>query len=647
MLPTGRVLLRRAAVTSGRSIARARFGYATQQASSTTLYNKVLPGLFAVGVGSLVLFKTVGNGPAHSKGLLTESSKRHSDSLKSVVRSQKNDDHVDKLVSKSMQDSGMEQVGPKDEKHTGSEEQPDEHVAKLRTAPAWNKRPDLPTYDMDELKKHTGPSSASGRTWVAFGHGVYDMTEFVENHPGGNKILLAAGGSVEPWWQVYHVHAEMEVFELIEEHRIGNLHESARKQFDEELKKSASAGGDDPVYGHEPKRHIALAVKSAKPFNAETPGELLADKFITPNDLFYVRNHLPVPVIDAEKYELKISTDVAGHEEGSESASLSLQHLKDSLPKVAVVAVIQCGGNRRADMSQEKKVQGLSWQTGAIGNAKWAGASLKSLLESRGITYEYCKKNNLLHAQFHGLDSDEAGQTYGASIPVSKIFDPDGGVLLAYEMNGKPLPVDHGAPVRVVVPGSVGARSVKWLGKIKLTQDEVDSQWQKRDYKIMPPHVDFSNVNWDSVPAIQAMPVQSAICEPQEGDTVYVSQDDNEANFVLRGYAFSGGGNGIQRVDVSLDGGKTWEVAELSTEADEMEARDIPSKDYAWATWRYDASLKAKNGEEIKAVIRAVDTSGNMQPERAAWNFRGLLNNSWHSIHIKVKELREEQERED
>jgi len=175
------------------------------------------------------------------------------------------------------------------------------------------KEKELLYYDENEVKEH---NSIDKRIWVTFKDGVYDITEFVESHPGGNKILLAAGSSLEPFWEIYTVHKTDEVFKMLEEYRIGNLKES--KDFKKEI---------PDAFQNDPKRHPLLQVISEKPFNAETPSKLASESIITPNELHFVRNHLPVPNIDIEKYELEIINEVTG-----KKVSLKLDDLKNHFP---------------------------------------------------------------------------------------------------------------------------------------------------------------------------------------------------------------------------------------------------------------------------------------------------------------------------
>ncbi|KAG8229825.1 hypothetical protein J437_LFUL008793 [Ladona fulva] len=227
-------------------------------------------------------------------------------------------------------------------------------------------------------------------------------------------------------------------------------------------------------------------------------------------DLFYVRNHLPVPEVDPATYELEISGI------GVKEVVLKLKDL-DKYKTYTITAAIQCAGNRRSEMSKVKPVKGLNWGQAAIGNAEWSGPRLYDVLTDAGLKVD---QPGVHHIQFEGLDTDPANVPYGASIPIEKAMDPNGDVILATKMNGQPLSRDHGFPVRVIVPGVVGARNVKWLGKIVVSGEESKSHWQQNDYKGFCPSVDWDTVDFSKAPAIQELPVISGICDPIEGESV-------------------------------------------------------------------------------------------------------------------------------
>uniref|UniRef100_A0A1I7VJP0 sulfite oxidase n=1 Tax=Loa loa TaxID=7209 RepID=A0A1I7VJP0_LOALO len=418
------------------------------------------------------------------------------------------------------------------------------------------KRNDLPSYRMEEVKKH-GKNAES--IWVTYQGGVYDITNFIQSHPGGDKILLAAGGPIDPYWNIYQQHLTEETLEILEELRIGNLDER-------DIMVIEHKDENDP-YCDDPKRHPALIVKSEKPFNAETPVELIMDNFYTPNDLFYVRNHMPVPA-----------------------------------------------------------VQGLNWKGTAIGNAKWTGARLKDVLMKAGVDPN---DKRIKHVIFRGADMDSEGNNYETSITFEKAMQDE--VIIAYEMNDEEIPRDHGYPMRLIAPGIVGARQVKYLSAIVLSEEESKSHWQKRDYRGLPPFVGpTDHQNFELAPSIQDCPVQSAFCFPAAPTKIPRSN----GQFDVMGYAWSGGGRGIVRVEVSMDGGETWQAAELIQDPEQ----DI---DHMWSWTFFKSTIKIPDDvKQLDLVCKATDRSYNTQPDtsRGIWNIRGLLNNAWHHVPIEITE---------
>ncbi|KAI9915808.1 hypothetical protein PsorP6_007201 [Peronosclerospora sorghi] len=511
-------------------------------------------------------------------------------------------------------------------------------------------RSDLPVYTFKEVQDHTGANPRG--TWVVYKHGVYDITKFIASHPGGRKILLAAGNSIQPFWQLYAAHNNADVHKMLETMRIGNLRNEDVEML-EALRKESD--GDGP-YSRDPPRHPALKINSRMPFNAEPPPELLMESFITPNELFFVRNHLPVPQVDAENFRLKISGIGIQKDQPVE---FTVEELKTKFRHHTITTTIQCAGNRRAEMSRVKQVHGLSWDTTALSTAKWTGVLLSDVLASIGVTdtdlrnghcecgvgenMDVCGDCNAViqHVQFEGLDTDAEGHCYGASIPISTALSPRKDVLLAFKMNGETIPRDHGFPLRAIVPGTVGARNVKFLHRIVLSSEESPSFWQQRDYKGFPPNVDYSHDDfWKFAgDSIQELPVQSAIMMPKNNSVHFVDDATRSSIVTVKGYAWSGGGRNILRVDVSVDGGKTWSQAELHASG----KRQQYNRAWAWTPWELDVEVPPGT-KTLHIICKAVDTSYNVQPDTIPpiWNLRGMLNNAWHHVYVSVEESREE-----
>ncbi|GMF20283.1 unnamed protein product [Phytophthora lilii] len=280
-------------------------------------------------------------------------------------------------------------------------------------------QPGLPTYSMRQVQQ-------SERPCVVYRRGVYDVTEFARDHPGGTKILQAAGKSVELFWLQSEPHSRAGVPETLEELRIGNLSD---EDFDglEEVKQTQRA--------------------TASESSASTALQRL----------FFVEGATssPAPDVDPDAFKLKINRAGLGQE-----MVLSLGDLKTRFRQHRVTTTIRCSKPRATNALADK-----SKATSARDPAEWTGVLLVDVLASVGIT----TPADVEQVRFEALDTDAQGRAFGSSIPVATALDADAGVLLAYEMNGGPIPKEHGFPLRVVVLGTTGARNVKFVHRILLS----------------------------------------------------------------------------------------------------------------------------------------------------------------------------------
>ena len=354
-----------------------------------------------------------------------------------------------------------------------------------------------------------------------------------------------------------------------------------------------------------------MIVHSTMPYNAEPPLARLRASPITARQDFYVRSHGNIPQLDQATHRLLVDGLV------ERPLELSLADLQRGFPETTVTAVMQCAGNRRADMQIVQPTTGDPWAAGAIGNAAWTGVRLVDVLAAAGASLD-----ESLHVAFDSCDEveieGEGRFTYGASIPMAKAMSPE--VLLAYAMNGETLAPQHGHPLRVVVPGYAGVRSPKWLRRITVQDRPSDNHMQARDYKLMPPDVTPETVDWSSGFTINEMPLNSAICEP-------AADSQLEAGPVrVRGYAISTGRR-IVRVDISRDGGDHWIQAELDHD---------PAAPWSWTFWT--AILDLSEGRH-ELIVRAWDSAGQTQPARPdeTWNFKGYLSAAWHRVPVLAR----------
>ncbi|KAH6913249.1 sulfite oxidase [Coprinopsis sp. MPI-PUGE-AT-0042] len=353
-----------------------------------------------------------------------------------------------------------------------------------------------------------------------------------------------------------------------------------------------------------------LIVQGQVPFNAEPTAAALVEFPVTPEDLVYCRNHGPVREFDEASYTVKLGGML------KQEGQWTVPELKNGFEKKEVVAALQCAGMRRKEMGALKPVNGVPWGDGVIANCKWGGVSLRDMLLSLGVKADSDELQHLhvSFASYATLCQDD--KYYGASIPLAKVMQEEGDVLLAYEMNDEPLSPDHGGPLRVVVPGYLGARWVKWVDTITITSDESPNFYQQLDYKILPPHVDTkakAKEYWAKYPCMTSLPLNSVV------GTAYV---ENAAaavkKLVVKGYATPGEKGNVKSVEVTLDEGKTWSSATITYQ----EGR------WSWTVW--EAEIESEQvGEHGTVRSRAIDTEGLQQPQECAWNLRGVAFNAW------------------
>jgi len=377
-----------------------------------------------------------------------------------------------------------------------------------------------------------------------------------------------------------------------------------------------------PQIEEEIRKHPDLVVRERTPYNGGPPPALQRASFLTPNDLFFVRNHAPVPAVDPDSYRLTVDGAV------ERPLSLSLADLAERFRRVELTATLQCAGQRRQEMAAIAPLPGeLPWDADAVSTARWSGWRLADLLTAAGVPQEQAPEGaRAAHAAFVGLDDVERhGRTFGfgGSIPLGKALTPE--VLLADRMNGEPLPPTHGFPLRVVVPGYIGARSVKWVTRITIQERSSDNYFQSVAYRLYPPGTTAETADPETAFELGELSVSSLIACPAPGAEVAAGP------VTVRGLAFAGGGRPVRRVDLSGDGGQSWIQARL-TEDGRIE--DPGRRGWAWRFFEGEVVLEPG---EREIVARAWDTAGNTQPESPAqvWNYKGYMNNAWSRVRVR------------
>ncbi|MDA1218327.1 MAG: sulfite oxidase [Chloroflexi bacterium] len=333
------------------------------------------------------------------------------------------------------------------------------------------------------------------------------------------------------------------------------------------------------------------------------------DTLITPTDRFYIRSHFSdVPSLDRSSWQLVVDGEV------SQALTFSFEDIL-AMPSKEIVTTLECAGNSRSYTTPPS--EGLAFRHGAVSTARWKGVTLRHLLDSAGL------KETALEVVFEGADHGQEEEdgvafalNYRRSLTVDLARQPD--ILLAYEMNGEALTPLHGFPLRMIVPKWYAMASVKWLTRINVVAEPFTGFFQHRRYVM---------INEGPEDSLERQPVtmlkvKSLIASPRHGEVV------QPGSCTISGFAWSGEGE-VNRVEVSADGGHTWQNAKLLGQADQN----------AWRQWEFIWQTSQPGHFVFKA--RATDSNGNTQPSAIPWNFRGYANNAIHTIAIEVPALRE------
>lgn len=344
-------------------------------------------------------------------------------------------------------------------------------------------------------------------------------------------------------------------------------------------------------------------VRQAAPENLESDFGSLAD-FITPTDQHYVRSHFAVPQVDVASWTLQVKGAVG------QPLTLTLDQLR-ALPKTSKVVTLECAGNGRVYLNPP--VGGVQWERGAVSTAEWTGVRLVDLLNKVGVATDATR------LIFEGVDKGEVKNTplpvgsitFHRSLSIEEARARD--VLVAYAMNGQPLPAANGAPVRLIVPGCYGMASVKWLASIEAIKGDAGAYWETTDYAY-----------WDRSSGrplrrpLMGLHVKSVIARPSANGQV-----PRGATTEITGAAWSDGI--VTRVEVSTDGGTTWKDAEFVD----------PESAITWRRWRYRWQVPA-NGSEATLMSRATDAKGRTQPMTRNVDFGTYVINHVVAVPVKI-----------
>jgi DMSO/TMAO reductase YedYZ molybdopterin-dependent catalytic subunit len=343
------------------------------------------------------------------------------------------------------------------------------------------------------------------------------------------------------------------------------------------------------------RERAALTMIVPEPFNAEAPREALLGE-ITATDLHYVRSNFALPDHDGN---LEVGGGV------SSPLTLTLDDLQ-AMPATERAVTLECAGNGR--LGQAPLPTGEPWGSYAVSTASWKGALLADVLARAhplGGTVEV-----IFHGADHGPYYEFADLSFIRSLTLAHACDPAAEILIAYEMNGKPLSRDHGAPFRLIVPRWYGVASVKWLKQIEVSTTPLDGEFQTRHYMYEWPDRAHERVT--------LMRPRSVVTDPVPGGTIPAG------TYTVRGKAWSGHGP-IAHVDIAVTGEGEWQEAQLQP----------PTGPHQWQDWSFDWHVTAVRRHTIRS--RATDAAGNVQPEVPPWNRLGYGNNAVEVLYVDVR----------
>eukprot|EP00177_Eucheuma_denticulatum_P002491 GFKZ01004477.1.p1 GENE.GFKZ01004477.1~~GFKZ01004477.1.p1 ORF type:complete len:896 (+),score=134.07 GFKZ01004477.1:187-2874(+) len=381
------------------------------------------------------------------------------------------------------------------------------------------------------------------------------------------------------------------------------------------------------------KRSKALLRLTGKhPLNAEPSISTIYDEgFITPVSHHFVRNHGRTAKVNPATFTLVIDGLV------DQELRLSLNDLK-KFPNVTMPVTLCCSANRRKEFNTIAKTIGFNWTTAATSTSMWTGVRLADVLAKASVDMGKAR-----YVHFEGVQSEDLPNgLYATSIDILTATNPFDHVLLAWNQNGVELHPDHGYPLRAIVPGFVGGRSVKWLQRVTVSATSSQNFYHFHDNRIMPPFVDAERATdegwWFREEFIyNELNVNSIIVHPTHEQTVMLSSQNE--SITVKGFGLSGGGRKVTRVEMTLDNGKNWRLCNLRYPEEKYSAAPTYFRYYCWMFFEIKLSAKelveiARSGGEIRS--RAWDSSSNVQPLEHTWNVLGHGNNTQFRLKLEI-----------
>jgi nitrate reductase (NAD(P)H) len=388
---------------------------------------------------------------------------------------------------------------------------------------------------------------------------------------------------------------------------------------------------------HVPRDPRLIRLTGIHPFNVEAPlSDLYNEGFLTSPGLFFVRNHGPVPQItphDIATWKFSIEGLV------EKPLTISLNQLINDYDVITRPVTLVCAGNRRKEQNVVRQTKGFNWGAGGVSTALFTGVKMADVIRAAK------PKRGARYVCMEGADVLPNGH-YGTSVKLNWVLDLDRGFMLAWKMNGEMLRLDHGRPLRVVAPGMIGGRSVKWLKRLILTDRPSENWYHIYDNRVLPtmvsPEEASKNEEWwkDERYAIYDLNVNSAITFPAHAERLDLRTAGH--SYRARGFAYTGGGRRVTRVEISLDQGQNWRLADIEYAEDRYLNKDIElyggqvdmasgEACFCWCFWSISIRISELRGAK-DIILRAMDESMNVQPRDLYWSVLGMMNNAWFRV---------------
>jgi len=380
-----------------------------------------------------------------------------------------------------------------------------------------------------------------------------------------------------------------------------------------------------------PRHPEIIRLTGRHPLNCEPPlSKLMSYGFITPASIHYVRNHGAVPRLEWDSHTISVCGLVG------RKVELKMDDLISRFEVVSLPVTLVCCGNRRKEQNLQKKTIGFNWGAAGVSTSIWTGVRLRDVLTFCEVKESEEGAN---HICFVGADALPGG-FYGTSITRNVAMDPSSDVLLAWEQNGERLLPDHGFPIRLIVPGYIGGRMVKWLTQIEVTKDPSENYYHHHDNKVLPPQIDAEQAKlegWWYKPdyTVNELNINSVIASPAHNETVLIPRDGvhDISTYKFKGYAYTGGGRKVIRVELSFDDGASWELCDLN----HPENPSKYGKYFCWCFWEREIPIWNLL-RCAQVMVRAWDSAQNTQPVNMTWNVMGMMNNCTFKILVHLSQ---------